>query len=364
MRWIGWWVLALAGVGFGCRGVAPSVAPVASTPTASASPAPAVATPTLPPTPSPSATPGPRLWRLTDNGCCVQPFWSPDGREVWFLDRPSPEAPAGIWGIPWTGGTPRWVTDRLGVFSPDGRRRAYLEAGQTVIEDLEMGVRAIVPSGGRAVVFSPDGGWIAWEVGDREAPSLDRRVSTLWVARWNGEEARPVRRLVGGGFAGWFPDGQRVLVLTREAPGGDPFLAVLDLRDGSLRPIAQGERLRGAQISPAGGWVAYQRLFSGDASQDGLWVVRSDGTEGRRLPVFGAYRWRGEGRLLVIPLEPGAPSHRVLEVDASTGEVRPLTDPAQVSFRIVGGDWALSPDGRRIVFVSAFDRNLWILELP
>ncbi len=364
MKRIGWWLLLLGWMGAGCGGVRPSPTPLAFTPPASPVSDPASGIPSSTPTPSPSPTPGPRLWRLTENGCCPQPFWSPDGQEVWFLDRPDPSRPAGLWGIPVTGGTPRLVTTRLGLFSPDYRRRAYPEAGQTVIEDLETGAQWIAPSGGRAIVFSPDGEWIAWEVSAGEAPSLDRQVTVLWIARADGREARPVARLIGGGFAGWFPDGRWVLVVTREAPGADPFLAVLDLEAETLRPIARGERLRGAQISPAGGWVAYQSVFSADPAQNGLWVVRADGTGARRLPVFGAYRWRAEGRLLVIPLEPGRPSHRVLEVEAATGAVRLLTDPAVLPFRIAGGDWALSRDGRRIVFVSAEDRGLWVLELP
>ncbi len=364
MRHPGWFPLLIGLVAAGCGSSRLSAAPVASTPPASPTPEPTAAIPAPTRTPSPSPTPRPRLWPLTNNGCCVQPFWSPDGREVWFLDRPDPEAPAGIWGLPLTGGAPRLVTTQLGVFSPDYRRRAYPEGGQTVIEDLETGERWIAPSGGRAVVFSPDGEWIAWEVSAGEAPSLERRVTILWISRVDGREARPVLQLTGGGFAGWFPDGRRVLVITREASGANPFLAVVDLRNGSLRPIAQGERLRGAQISPEGGWVVYQSLFGADPAQNGLWVVRADGTGSRQLSVFGAYRWRSEGRLLVIPLEPGAPSHRVLEVEASTGAIRPLTDPVLLPFRIAGGDWALSPDGQRIVFVSAADRNLWILELP
>ncbi|WP_322798973.1 hypothetical protein, partial [Thermoflexus sp.] len=364
MRHLGW-VLLLAGlVTVGCGNSRLSAAPVASTPSASPTPEPTARIPVPTPVPSPSPTPGPRLRPLTSNGCCVQPFWSPDGQEIWFLDRPRPDAPVGIWGISRTGGAPRLVTTRLGVFSPDYRRRAYPEGGQTIIEDLKTGERWIAPNGGRAVVFSPDGEWIAWEVSAGEAPSLDRRVTTLWISRVDGREARPVLQLVGGGFSGWFPDGRRALVITRETSGADPFLAVVNLQDGSLRPIARGQRLRGAQISPAGGWVAYQSLFAVDPAQNGLWVVRADGTESRRLSVFGAYRWRSEGRLLVIPLEPGAPSHRVLEIDAATGAVRPLTDPSALRFRIAGGDWALSPDGRRIVFVSAMDRNLWLLELP
>ena len=348
-------------LGWSCLGHRSNPSPEMRTPTVLPTPS-RTAQPTAPPIASP--TPAPRLWRLTHPACCTSPFWSPDGREVWVIDRPDPEAPAGIWGIPLSGGAPRPVMTRLGVFSPDFRRVAYPEAGQTVIEDLQTGERWIAPTGGRAVVFSPDGEWIAWEVSAGNAPSLERRVPTLWIARANGEEARPLIRLIGGGFAGWFPDGEDVLVIQREAPGADPFLAVVHRPDGSLRRIAQGERLRGAQISPEGGWIAYQNLFAADPGQSGLWVVRKDGSGARRLLVFGAYRWRREGALLVIPLEPGAPSHRAVEIDAASGAIRPLTDPAALPFRIAGGDWALSPDGQRIVFVSAEDRHLWILELP
>jgi hypothetical protein len=53
-----------------------------------------------------------------------------------------------------------------------------------------------------------------------------------------------------------------------------------------------------------------------------------------------------------------------VEIDAATGKVRALTDPAVTSFRAAGGDWPVSPDGQRIVFVSAADHNLWVLEWP
>ncbi|MGH2523743.1 MAG: TolB family protein, partial [Anaerolineales bacterium] len=153
----------------------------------------------------------------------------------------------------------------------------------------------------------------------------------------------------------------------REAPEADPFLAALTLSDGGLTPIAQSKRLRGGSISPGGGWVAYQVTFSGDPAQDGLWVARSDGSASRKLEFFGAYRWRAEGRLLVIPLETtggSAGSRRFVEVEVSAGEMRAITDPALTPIHIAGGDWALSPDGARVAFVSADDHNIWVLELP
>jgi Tol biopolymer transport system component len=44
--------------------------------------------------------------------------------------------------------------------------------------------------------------------------------------------------------------------------------------------------------------------------------------------------------------------------------VRALTDPALTPFRVAGGDWSPSPDGNRVVFVSADDHNLWVMDVP
>jgi hypothetical protein len=117
-------------------------------------------------------------------------------------------------------------------------------------------------------------------------------------------------------------------------------------------------------LSPQGGWLAYMVAFSGDPANDGLWVVATDGSGARKLDLFGAYRWRAEGRLVLIPLEAGAAGQRLVEVDAQTGALRELTGPALTPLHIAGGDWALSPDGSRVVFVSASDRNLWLVDLP
>jgi hypothetical protein len=41
-----------------------------------------------------------------------------------------------------------------------------------------------------------------------------------------------------------------------------------------------------------------------------------------------------------------------------------VTDPAVTPFRISAGDWSVSPDGSKIAFVSAVDRNIWVIQLP
>jgi hypothetical protein len=175
--------------------------------------------------------------------------------------------------------------------------------------------------------------------------------------------------MTGGGLGAWLPDGSGFLVAGRDeaatAAAGQPrqFLGKLSLEDGTIAPLATAPQFRGTLLSPAGGWVAYSVAFSGDPAADGLWLLSlADGSQ-RRLDLYGAYRWRAEGRLLVIPLEPEAGGQRLVEVEAATGAIRPLTDPAVTALRIAAGDWALSPDGRQVAFVNAADRNLWVLTL-
>lgn len=298
---------------------------------------------------------------------------------MWFIDRPNESSPSGVWGVNVSGGEPQFVADRVGVYSPDQSLVAYPEGGQTYVERLALprggasrsGVEGggerwrIVNAAGRAVSFSPDSRSILWQAAS-SSENFDRRMVEVWIANLDGSESRVVARLIGGGVSGWFPDGQRLLVSGRESLSDDPYLAALNLADGSLTVVARGPRLRGGTLSPEGGWIAYQITFSGDPAQDGLWVARTDGSEARRLEVFGAYRWRSEGKLLLIPLDAnaGAAGHRLLEVDAASGAARALTDPAVTPFRVAGGDWSVSPDGRRVVFVSAGDHNLWVIDLP
>ena len=68
--------------------------------------------------------------------------------------------------------------------------------------------------------------------------------------------------------------------------------------------------------------------------------------------------------MVIVPFEPEAEYHAFWQVDAATGDVRPLTDPALTPFKIANGDWQLSPDGRYVAYVESGDRNIWVLELP
>jgi Tol biopolymer transport system component len=285
-----------------------------------------------------------------------------------YIDKPAPESPAGLWGVPRAGGEPQLITERLGLFSPDMRLVAFPENRQTIVESLADGTRWTIPSEGRAVSFSPDGSQVAWTAGP-PGQSFEPTPREVWVSRADGGEARAIFQAYGGGFSGWLSDG-RILASGRSEPAAEKqSLWAVSPTGGEVVELAQVSRTRGLLISPGGDWLVYAVVFDPDPAQNGLWLVHTGTGERFRLDRFGAFRWRDAHRLLVIPLDVSQAQHRLWEVDTrrpaeSLAQAAPLTDPATTPFRIANGDWSVSPDGRSVVFVSAGDHNLWVLDLP
>jgi Tol biopolymer transport system component len=340
------------------------------TPTATASP-----TPTLTPTATP--TPAPRVDRVTTGGCCTQPFWSPDSTQVRFIDQRGSQALAGIWGVPVAepGAEPLPVSDRVEESLAAGDYLVETSRNSTTIRRLSSGQRWTVPAAGRSVLISPSAAQIAWTVVDDDLPP-EQQVAVVWVANLDGSDARKVSTLRRGGLSGWISE-DRLLVSGRESSGArEQVLWALSLQDGALKELARAERLRSPSLSPSGNWVAYYVTFAADSSQNGLWVVRSDGSQRRPLPgdLFGAYQWRPcragggcaaeEEKLLIVPFKPNAEFHELWQFDPTAGQAGRLTDPAATPFKIANGDWRVSPDGRRVAFVESKDRNIWVIELP
>ncbi len=328
--------------------------------------------PTL--TPTPTATPAPQPVRLTEGGCCTQPFWSPDGAEVRFIDRLPDDPRVGIWGVALAEpGSVAFVTERVEASLSDGDYLVETTANTTTIERLSDGARWTVPARGERVGISPGQTRIAWIDGN-DSVSPDQQVNTVWVANLDGSEARKLVTLRRGGLSGWISD-DALLVSGREsATATDQVLWAAPLNASPPVELARAERLRSSQVSPSGAWVAYYVTFDADPARNGLWIARTDGSNRRQIPqeLFGSYQWRGcpgvcdpaEAALLIVPLQPGAAYHELWQVRAAGGEPQRLTDLAVTPFKIANGDWRVSPDGRYVAYVESEDRNIWALPLP
>lgn len=354
----------------------PTVAATA-TPTPSLLP-PATPTPSpLPsatPSPTPTATPLPQLSQVTEGGCCTQPFWSPDGRQVRFIDKPAADQPVGIWGVdvsePLT--APQFVSARLeeSTASPE----YLIETGgeRTVIERRSDGTRWEVPAAGRPVSISPNAERIAWSVSTNDNVS-SQQAAILWLAKLDGSAPRQIAELPRGGLSGWISNDVLLVSYRESQEAREQILAALNVSDGSQVELVRAERLRGQLLSPSGGWLVYYIAFDPDTSRNGLWLVRTDGSAIEQLDaaLFGSYQWRPcaerctpeQDRLLLVPFEMDAPWQRLVQFNPATGEAQSVTDPETTPFKIANGDWRASPDGRLVAFVAAQDRNIWLLPL-
>jgi len=308
----------------------------------------------------------PDLTRLTEPGCCVQPVWSPDGQQVRFVDKRPGLPVSAIYGVDIANGEVEVVSRIIGLLSPGDRYIAYLNADYAVVvQNQQTGIRTIVPSEGQAVFFSPNNKRIAWQV-IRQVGIYGQRRSEISVATINGQNARQLISATGGSIIGWLDDDH--LLLLAGMPGKDAnHRALFSIAvDGEGRvDLINNDRIVAAGIAPGGEWVRYAIAFSPeDSANDGLWIVRRDGTDHHQIDVFGAPQWRDANHLLIVPERTINGSHYLLQLNAETGELVALTDPAAFSFKIESGEWKVSPTGDRVVFLNAADSALWVFDLP
>jgi Tol biopolymer transport system component len=92
--------------------------------------------------------------------------------------------------------------------------------------------------------------------------------------------------------------------------------------------------------------------------------LKTDGSYIERLSVFGAYRWRSDGHLLLLPFDPSVSHPGLYQLDFDNHKVWKLADPEVIQLAIANNDWSISPNGKWLLYLSTEDRNLWLLELP
>jgi len=328
-------------------------------------PGPSTGMPTAlePDPPTPTTTP-PRLFRLTEPGCCVRPFWSPDSLEVAYVDKPPGKELAGIYSIPLEGGSSHLIYRRPQILSADWALSAWAEGEDTRVWRRSDGRSWLVDTTGAAPRFAPSGSMMAWGVTSKQYTQIDVRQTAIWVAGIDGSRARKVITVQGGSLIGWAIGEQALLVSGRLRRGEAGGVWRVPLEAAEPVMLFSADRVRDPLLSPGGTWLAFYVAFSSEADADGLWVLDTLTGASQRITPFGSYRWRTADRLLLFPLEASLPSAELWEVDVRSGDIQRLTERGLTPLAIANNDWLPSPDGRSLAFVSAVDHAIWILELP
>lgn len=202
---------------------------------------------------------------------------------------------------------------------------------------------------GMAQSLSPDSRW---------ALAIDLVQNKVLVLPTGAGEPRSLQpyNLKAFSWAGWFPDGKRVLLSAfEEGKGQRMYVQALDV--GAPRPITpEGVAVRANTLTPDGKGIA-----AGLKGQLMLFPV--DG--GEPQPIKGAdpqdtpMRWRDDGRVLFV--RQGRLPARIFALDVTSGQrtlVREIGPRDTVGVDSVG-DTRLTPDGKSHAYV--YIRSLYSL---
>lgn len=344
--------------------------PTSATPTT----LPAAATPLVSPTALPvSAAPPafkPALRRLTEPGCCSGIWWSADGTKVLYVDKPD-ERDAAIWGVDVVTGEQAPYSTMVGVLQHNDRYVIALSQqtpqGVTV-HDLQTGESWALFGVGSLPFISPDGAHVAYD-GRPSQQTLfsSRRANPIMVAALDGSNPRHLTTLYGVGIVGWFPDGSRLLALGMQNPNTErPTLWQVDATTGALEKFDDGAHLRNISLSPNGAWLVFLKAFEEDPALNTTWAMNVHTGAQKRLDFAVRYAWVGTGSATLVyvpPRETPEAGFGVWKLDVASDERTRLIDPAQTPLFIANGDWALSPKGNKLAFVSAKDYAIWLVDM-
>jgi Tol biopolymer transport system component len=198
--------------------------------------------------------------------------WSPDGRRILYDRGPN------LWSM-WADGSRKrrlvrrvWMEDA--DWSPDGRSIAFTNGDNIYVVRADGSGRRRLATGGVSPEWTADGTTILF-VRKWQAP----RPGVYAVAAAGGRPRRlaPLRDTAGVHLAGVSPNGRSVLVW------GYPGLALVSLRDGTLRRLTRQNGDYGGDWSPDERQIAFIRAGN-------LWVMDAEGGNAHLVRKAAGYR--------------------------------------------------------------------------
>jgi len=241
------------------------------------------------------------------------PTWSPDGSRIAFISGDDTEWDVYVMNADGSGQTKLTAGDGTDVFgepmvgfkpnpwSPDGKqlafnRTTFLGPGETegqvktsvqiyVVNPDGSGQKSLTDTEGFFAGWSPDGKkvlFLSTMGADNEEERLELRVVGA-----DGSGEKPLLELPGEnpqGFPVWSPDGTRIAFTADR--GGKDVIYVMNADGSDVTPVTSGagegcDGLYGTSWSPDGQQLAFARgCWDGDAE---VWVVNADGTGERHL---------------------------------------------------------------------------------
>jgi Tol biopolymer transport system component len=293
------------------------------------------------------------------------PVWTPDGKVIFSSAR---GGGMNLWRVGVTSegtaaGAPRQITTGGGqdvdpAVAPDGRRIAFAILRQNAdLWRLPVSAATGRPTGPPEPLiattredsrgaWSPDGARIAFN-SDRAGPM------NIWLYALADGATRQITQGAGGDYQpNWSPDGTRLAFFSSRA--GNVDIWTVALASGALSQLTHGASIDvNPFFSPDGRHIAYQSDESGRLE---VWVMNADGSEPRQLTTVGVgghfLRWTPDGRGVVFRCPCGG-KPQLLEVPVTGGAPEPqweMSGGAHVSF---------SPDHARIMDVVGH-KVLWV----
>lgn len=303
------------------------------------------------------------LRKFAFDGCCYNAWWHPtDPNRLYAVDG-SPGSAASIFEWSITDSSPPALLGPAPkpLRSPDGTHEIHSQSGQVIIHRLNDGAEWNVQTQGTIPAISADNSRLLWELRAQNVlPGQPDSITEFWVSDLLGQDARRVLAQPGGS-ARWL-DETRLLIST---PLEDriTMLSVFDTRDDSSYTLGSWPWMRGLDISPGGERLMFYLTRNPDPALNGVYTIETQPeAQAQQLTWFGGWRWRDAHSVYVIPFDPTTDRQSLLYYDLLTGENRLLIDRDAATFSVTGGDWSVSADGQRVIYLSAPDNTLWLFE--